>query len=187
MPAGSMTSPSIAEIRTERLWLRPWHDRDLDAFAAINADPTVMEYFPASIARAQSDELAVRIRAGFLEHGFGLWAVEIPSVVDFGGFIGLAVPSFEAHFTPCVEVGFRLARPLWGRGYATEGARAALDFGFAKLGLKEIVSFTVLGNQRSRAVMERIGMQRSEADEFDHPKLPEGHPLRRHALYRSRR
>jgi RimJ/RimL family protein N-acetyltransferase len=174
----------IVELRTERLLLRAWRPSDLEAFAELNADPEVMEHFPAPLDRAESDAAARRIDAHFAVHGFGLWAVEAPGIAEFAGFVGLAVPSFEAAFTPCVEVGWRLARRHWGRGYATEGARAALAFGFERRGLEEIVSFTAAPNLRSRRVMERLGMSRSAADDFDHPRLPEGHPLRRHVLYR---
>jgi RimJ/RimL family protein N-acetyltransferase len=128
--------------------------------------------------------LIARIQATFDERGFGLWAVEIVGVAPFAGFIGLSVPRFEAHFTPCVEIGWRLAAEHWGRGYATEGARAALAFGLDTLKLKEIVSFTVPENVRSRRVMEKIGMRHDEPGDFEHPLLPEGHPLRRHVLYR---
>jgi RimJ/RimL family protein N-acetyltransferase len=172
-------------IRTPRLHLRRWRDEDLPAFAAINADPRVMEFFPKLLDRAESDALTARIRDAFARRGFGLWAVEVPGVADFIGFVGLTVPHFEAHFTPCVEIGWRLARAHWGHGYASEAARAALDVGFRYLGLGEIVSFTTEANRRSRAVMERIGMTRSPADDFDHPALSEGHPLRRHVLYRA--
>jgi RimJ/RimL family protein N-acetyltransferase len=173
---------SIPELRTERLLLRAWRDEDLAPFAALNADPEVRRHFPAALGRAESDGQAERIRAGFAAHGFGLWAVEVPGQAAFIGFVGLAVPNFEAHFTPCVEIGWRLARPHQGRGYATEGARAALDFGFTRLGLAEIVSFTVPANLSSRRVMEKLGMQLT--DDFDHPLLPAGHPLQRHVLYR---
>ena len=128
--------------------------------------------------------MADRIEARMEEEGFGLWAVEVVDGAPFIGFIGLSVPRFETHFTPCVEVGWRLSRENWGYGYATEGALASLAFGFDTLGLDEIVSFTAPGNVRSRAVMERIGMTRDPQDDFDHPSLPEGHPLRRHVLYR---
>jgi RimJ/RimL family protein N-acetyltransferase len=175
---------SALTIRTHRLHLRLWRDEDLPAFAAMNADPRVMEYFPRPLSRAESDARAAGIRDHFARHGFGLWAVEVPGVDDFIGFVGLSVPGFEAHFTPCVEVGWRLAHEHWGQGYATEAARAALDFGFRRLTLAEIVSSTVPANWRSRRVMERIGMTRTPADDFDHPVLPEGHPLRRHVLYR---
>ena len=177
------TMPDSA-ITTPRLLLRRWRDGDLDAFAALNADPEVMAFFPALLGRAESDALAARIREHFARHGFGLWAVEVPGVAEFVGFVGLSVPRFEAPFTPCVEIGWRLVRAHWGRGYATEAARAALDFGFRRLALDEVVSFTVPANRRSRAVMERLGMAHDPAEDFDHPTLPEGHPLRRHVLYR---
>ena len=172
------------ELRTDRLYLRRWLPADLAPFAALNADPRVMEHFPAVLSGDESDSRAARNEAHFERHGFGLWAVEIPGVAPFAGFVGLAVPGFEAHFTPCVEIGWRLAVEHWGRGYATEAARAALAFGFESLGLKEIVSSTVPDNVRSRRVMERIGMIHNPADDFDHPLLPAGHPLRRHVLYR---
>jgi len=175
------------EIRTARLRLRRWRADDREAFAALNSDPRVMEHFPAVLSRAESDALADRIEGHFTQHGFGLWAVEIPGSVEFAGFLGLAAPAFQAHFTPCIEIGWRLRRDCWGKGYATEGARAALRFGFERLGLEEIVSFTVPANLRSRRIMERIGMQHSPADDFDHPLLPAGHPLRRHVLYRRAR
>jgi len=160
---------------------------DLAPFAALNADPRVMEHFPALLSREESDAMAARIGAHFERHGFGLWAVEIPNVTSFAGFTGLSVPRFEAHFTPCVEIGWRLAPEHWGLGYAQESARAVLDFAFATLGLDEIVSFTATGNLRSRRVIERIGMVRDPADDFDHASLPEGHRLRRHVLYRMAR
>jgi len=171
-------------LRTPRLILRDWRDDDLAPFAALNADPAVMAHFPSVLTRAESDALAARIRAPIAEHGFGLWAAEVPGVAPFVGYVGLAAPRFEAPFTPCMEVGWRLARAHWGCGYATEGARAALDDGFGRLGLDEVVSFTVPANVRSRAVMTRLGMTHAEADDFDHPLLPPGHPLRRHVLYR---
>lgn len=152
----------------------------------MNADPRVVEFLP-TLSRAESDAAVARVEAHFEERGFGFWAVEIPGVTRFAGFIGLLVPRFEAHFTPCVEVGWRLATDFWGHGYATEGARAALAFGFESLKLQEIVSYTVPANRRSRQVMERLGMARNPADDFDHPALPAGHALRRHVLYRSQR
>jgi len=145
-----------------------------------------MEYFPSTLSRAESDALAARIDAHFSRHGFGLWAVEVPGVTPFAGFIGLSIPRFVAHFTPCVEIGWRLATAHWGRGYATEGAHAVLAFGFDTLGLDEIVSLAVVGNQRSRRVMEKIGMTHDPDDDFEHPGLPEGDPLRPHVLYRIR-
>jgi RimJ/RimL family protein N-acetyltransferase len=147
-----------------------------------------MRHFPATLARVESDALVARIRSHFAEHGFGLWAVEVAGEALFVGFIGLAIPSFEAHFTraeqPAVEVGWRLARTAWCRGFATEGAAAALRFGFEQLHLREIVSMTVPANERSRRVMERLGMRRRPEEDFDHPKLPVSSPLRRHVLYR---
>jgi len=143
-----------------------------------------MEFFPKLLDRMESDAAVARINEHFDRHGFGMWAIELPGVTPFIGFVGLAVPRFKAHFTPCVEIGWRLAVEHWGRGYATEAARAALDFGFENLHLDEIVSFTVPANLRSRRVMERLGMTHSPADDFDHPLLAEGHPLRRHVLYR---
>jgi RimJ/RimL family protein N-acetyltransferase len=172
------------ELRTERLWLRRWRPEDLSAFAALNADPRVMEHFPDVLSREESDALASRIEKHFEEHGFGLFAVEIPEVVSFAGYIGLAVPTFEAAFTPCVEIGWRLARGHWGFGYATEGARAALDFAFKELDLPEVVSFTTPENLHSVRVMKRIGMVCDAGGDFDHPALPAGHRLRHHVLYR---
>jgi len=167
--------------------LRGWREEDRGPFAALNADPAVMEFMPRTLTRAESDGLVDRIVAHFGEHGFGLWALEAPGVAPFVGFTGLSVPRFEAPFTPCVEVGWRLAREHWGRGYAPEAARAALRHGFDRVDLEEIVSFTTVTNERSRRVMEKLGMTRDPSEDFDHPALPEGHPLRRHVLYRVRR
>ena len=172
------------EHHTERLLMRRWRDGDRPAFAAMNADPTVMEYFPSTSDRRESDAVVDRIEAHFDARGFGLWAVEIPAVAPFIGFVGLWTPSFEAHFTPAVEVGWRLAREHWGRGYASEAAEASVALGFGGLALEEIVAFTVPANFRSRRVMERLGMTHDPADDFDHPGVPEGHALRRHVLYR---
>jgi RimJ/RimL family protein N-acetyltransferase len=176
----------VAELRTERLRLRQWRDDDLEPFADLNADPEVMRYFPALMTREQSDALAERERAAIAERGWGLWAVEVVGGPPFVGFVGLTEHTFPAHFTPAVEVGWRLARSAWGHGYATEAARAALSFGFGELALDEVVSMTVPANERSRRVMERLGMTRSPADDFDHPRVPAGSPLRRHVLYRLR-
>ncbi len=175
------------ELQTERLRLRRWRPADAAPFAALNADPRVMEHFPALLSREESDAAMARIEAHFDQHGFGLWAMEIAGVAPFAGFIGLAVPRFEALFTPCVEIGWRLAAEYWGRGFATEGAKAALAFGFESLRLEEIVSFTVPGNVRSRRVMEKLGMTHDPCDDFDHPLLPAGHVLSRHVLYRAAR
>ena len=173
-------------LTTRRLVLRPWREQDLPAFAELNADPRVMQYMPKLLSREESDSLAMRSYEQFDRHGFGRWAVEIPGSAPFAGFVGLSIPQFDAHFTPCVEIGWRLAHEHWGYGYATEAARAALQFGFEQLRLDEIVSFTVPENRRSRSVMERLGMTCSPADDFDHPSLPEGHPLSRHVLYKLR-
>ena len=173
------------ELHTLRLHLRQWRPADLKPFAALNANPRVMQYFPKALTQDESDALAARIEANFAQRGFGLWAVEVPGVTPFAGFIGLSVPSFEEHFTPCVEIGWRLAAEHWGQGYAAEGARAVLTFAFGTLGLSEVVSFTASGNSPSRRVMERIGMSHDSADDFDHPNIPVGHFLRRHVLYRA--
>jgi RimJ/RimL family protein N-acetyltransferase len=171
-------------LETARLLLRPFRDDDLGGLAALCADPVVMRHFPKTLDRASSEKLAERIKAHFDQHGFGPWSVEIKDTHAYAGFVGLMVPTFETHFTPCVEVGWRLARKYWGRGYATEAARVALAFGFETVGCDEIVSMTVPGNFRSRAVMARLGMKRRSQDDFDHPNVPDGHKLRRHVLYR---
>jgi ribosomal-protein-alanine N-acetyltransferase len=142
-----------------------------------------MEFMPAVLTRAESDALIMRIARHAEEKGYGLFAVELQGG-PLIGFAGLSTPTFEARFMPCVEVGWRLAAEHWGHGYASEAARAALVFGFEKVGLSQIVSFTVPQNQRSRRVMEKIGMRHDPRDDFDHPRLPAGHALRRHVLYR---
>jgi RimJ/RimL family protein N-acetyltransferase len=173
----------ITELHTERLKLRQWRDEDLDTWAQLNADPEVMRYFPSMLTRAESDALAERCHDRIEQQGWGLWAVEVIDGPEFIGWIGLATPGFDAHFTPAVEVGWRLTRSAWGNGYAPEGARAAVNFGFSGLGLEQIVSFTTELNAQSRRVMEKIGMTRDPGDDFDHPKLP-GHRICRHVLYR---
>jgi RimJ/RimL family protein N-acetyltransferase len=174
-------------LETDRLVLRPWRPQDRDPFALMNADARVMEHFPAMLTRAESDALADRIERALAADGYGLWAVEVRGRDSFAGFVGLAPVGFDAHFTPAVEVGWRLVAHAWGHGYASEAAREALRFGFGEAGLREIVSFTVAANVRSVAVMARIGLHRDPADDFDHPRLPPGHPLRRQVLYRLRR
>jgi RimJ/RimL family protein N-acetyltransferase len=174
-------------LRTERLVLRGWRAADREPFAALNADPVVMEHFPATLSREQSDAMVDRVEAHMTEHGWGLWAVEVVDRAEFVGFVGLARPAFEAHFTPAVEVGWRLARHAWGYGYAPEAGRAVLAFAFAELALDEVVSFTSVGNANSRRVMEKLGLTHDPADDFDHPGLPADSPLRRHVLYRIRR
>jgi RimJ/RimL family protein N-acetyltransferase len=150
----------------------------------MNADPVVMEYFPDRLTRAESDHLIARIEAGFAAYGHGLWALELRATGEFVGFTGLAIPSFDAHFTPAVEVGWRLRRSAWGKGYATEAGLASIAFGFRDADLDEIVSFTSAANVRSRAVMERIGMTHDSADDFEHPELDDDDLLRPHVLYR---
>ena len=153
----------------------------------MNADPEVMRHFPSPLGRRESDELADAIMIEFQRSGFGLWALELREDGRFMGFAGLSVPSFEASFTPAVEVGWRLARWAWGNGYATEAATAALDFAFARAGLEEVVSFTSVENARSQAVMKRLSMIHDPTDDFEHPKIPLGHRLRPHVLYRIKR
>ncbi|QCB95004.1 GNAT family N-acetyltransferase [Cellulomonas shaoxiangyii] len=167
------------ERRTARLVLRQWTEADLEPFARMNADPEVMEYFPATLTREASDAMVARVRAHLDEHDWGLWALEADG--RFAGFTGLARPGWAPSL---VEVGWRLPRWAWGRGYATEAAREALAVGFGELGLTEVVSVTTVSNERSQAVMRRLGMTRDPAADFDHPTIPEGHPLRRHVLYR---
>lgn len=164
--------------------LRRWVETDRDPFAQMNADPEVMAYFPGLLSREESDSLVDRIEAGFEAHGFGVWALDVAVNGEFIGFTGLAIPDFDAEFTPAVEVGWRLARPAWGKGYATEAGRAALEVAFDELGLVEVVSFASQVNVRSQAVMRRLGMTHDPVDNFPHPRLPMGHPLRHHVLYR---
>ena len=180
-------------LTTPRLLLRPWRDDDVAAFADMFDDPAVMEFLmpargrmsaSADADRPMIDATVGRIRAHFDRHGYGWWAAEFKETGAFIGFIGLVHIPFEAHFTPAVEVGWRLASAYWGQGYATEGARASLEAAFTRLGLADIVSITVPANTRSRRVMERIGMMRDPGGDFDHPSLGPGDPLRRHVLYR---
>jgi len=171
-------------IETARLRLRDWTDADAGPFAALNADPRVMEFFPAALTREQSDAQMAGIRAFIVERGYGLYAAEEKASGQFIGFIGLSRPSFEAHFTPAIEIGWRLAREAWGQGYASEGARAVRDHAFVALGLDALVSFTAEWNRPSRRVMEKIGMAHDPADDFMHPRLPPEHKLARHVLYR---
>lgn len=178
---GSVGTP---ELVTDRLVLRTWAADDREPFAAMNADPEVMAHFPATLSRAESDRMIDRITEGFAQHGFGLWALARRHDARFLGLTGLSVPDFEAPFLPAVEVGWRLARWAWGNGYATEAATAALDLGFFRAGLDEVVSFTSAENARSRAVMRRLGMTRDPSADFDHPMIRSGHRLRPHVLYR---
>jgi len=171
-------------LTTDRLILRRWREADRAPFRAINADPRVMEFFPALLTPEETDEGVARIEQHFEQHGFGLYAAELIETGTFIGFIGLSVPAFEARFMPAVEIGWRIAHNYWGKGLATEGALAVVRHAFGTLGLSSLVSFTSTANMRSRRVMEKIGMSRDAAADFDHPRIPEGHPLRRHVLYR---
>jgi len=180
LPSG----PDTPVLETARLSLRCWQPADRAPLAAMNADPRVMAFLPTVLTEAESDAQLDRLRAHILEHGFGYWALERRADAALIGFCGLRQTVFDAAFTPCVDIGWRLAFLAWGQGYATEAARAALAYGFETLGLAEILSFTVPMNVRSRAVMERLGMRYDPAGDFDHPQLQPGHPLRRHVLYR---
>ena len=171
-------------IATDRLILRNWQAADCAPFAELNNDSRVMQFMPGVLNRAESDELAARIYEHLALNGFGLYAAELRSTRAFIGFIGLSIPRFTAHFTPCVEIGWRLAHAYWRQGLATEGARAVAHHAFNDLRVRALVSLTVPRNLRSRRVMEKLRMTYDPADDFDHPTLPEGHPLRRHLLYR---
>ena len=172
------------EIRTDRLVLRRWRTEDREPFFRLNGNPLVMRYFERALTREESDAMVDRIERHFDENGFGSWAVEVVGGSPFIGYVGLWRPNFQAHFMPAVEIGWRLDMPFWGRGYATEAARAALADGFERVGLREIVSFTSPLNVPSIKVMERIGMTHDPADDFDHPNVTQGHRLKRHVLYR---
>lgn len=175
---------NVVELRTERLLLRDWRPQDRGPFARLNADPRVMEHFPSTLSREESDQLADRIEARLRHQGWGLWAVELLRDRQFAGFVGLNPVPFPAPFTPATEIGWRLAPEFWGEGYATEAAAAALDLAFDTLGLEEVVSYTSLPNLRSQGVMRRLGMSHDPADDFDHPRIPAGHRLCRQVLYR---
>ena len=171
-------------LTTPRLVLRSWQTTDLQPFAALNADPRVMQFMRAPLSRAESDAFVAGAAAALEKRGWGLWAVERRESGELLGCVGLNVPSFEAPFTPCVEIMWRLAAAHWGRGFATEAARECLRFAFGTLALGEVVAFTVPANLRSRALMERLGMRHDPADDFEHPRVPAGHPFRHHVLYR---
>lgn len=176
--------PVIPELRGPRVLLRAWTEADLAPFAAMNADAEVMQHFPSTLTRGESDQLATRVRAHFARYGYGAWVVEIPGVTPFAGCVGLLHVGFDAHFTPAVEISWRLLRATWGQSYATEAAQCALRYGFETLHLQEVVSFTVPANLRSQAVMQRLGMHSKAEENFAHPNLPAGHPLSEHVLYR---
>ena len=172
-------------IRTSRLLLRPWRAEDYRPYAELNADPEVRRWWPkGTLSRSESDEQADALRGHIEKHGFGFWAVELPGVAQFIGFVGLQHVDADMPFAPAVEAGWRIARRHWGRGYATEGALAALADGFGRLGLSEIMAYAVVDNAPSRRVMERIGMVRDAAEDFDHPFRRPDDPLRRHVIYR---
>jgi RimJ/RimL family protein N-acetyltransferase len=173
----------LIEFETERLHLRQWIESDREPFSRLNADPRVMEFFPSMLDRAASDAGIDLTQANISERGWGFWAVESKQNRQFIGFVGLEIPRADLPFSPCVEIGWRLAFEYWDKGYATEAAQAALKVGFNRLELPEIVSFTAINNHRSSAVMERLGMNR-DAETFEHPSLPPGHSLREHCLYR---
>lgn len=173
----------LLEPSTSRLVLRQWRERDRAPFAALNADPLVMEHFPAVLNRDRSDAMVDRCVEELRLDGYGLWAVELRTSGRFIGFVGLATPRWKTTFTPCTEIGWRLARSAWGHGYATEAANAAMATAFGPLGLREVVSFTTTRNLRSQHVMQRVGMTRDPAGDFDHPGVSDG-PLRRHVLFR---
>jgi RimJ/RimL family protein N-acetyltransferase len=171
-------------ITTPRLVLREWKDSDSEPFALLNADPRVMEFMPNALTREESDVFIERIKAHFAKHGFGLFAASLGHDQKLVGFIGLTVRTFKTDFAPCTEIGWRLAAGYWNKGFATEGARAVLRHAFTTLNLPEVVSYTVPANVASRRVMEKIGLVHHQSEDFDHPNLPAGHPLRRHVLYR---
>jgi RimJ/RimL family protein N-acetyltransferase len=177
----------VVALTTERLVLRPWREEDLAPFAALNADPEVMRYFPKRLSREESDAMAARLAAAVERDGWGMWAVARRDSGDFIGFTGAGVPRFDLPFLPAVEIGWRLSRTSWGHGLATEAARATVDHCFGVLGLAEVVALVSVTNDRSRAVMRRLGMERDPAGDFEHPAYDPQDPLRFHALYRLRR
>lgn len=173
----------IAELKTKRLILRQWHDEDLIPFAALNADSKVMEYYPNTLSESESNAMAKTIKELIEKKGWGLWAVEVQETKEFIGFVGLHEPSYNLSVTPCVEIGWRLASSYWGKGYASEAASIVLEFAFSDLKLKEVYSFTSVINKKSEAVMMRLGMKNGHQN-FEHPMLPKGDPLREHVLYK---
>ena len=173
----------MIELHTQRLHLRPWRDSDREPFALLNEDPEVMAHFPSLQGREASNASIDSWQSQFAARGWSNWAAEFVETGQFIGFVGLTVPRRVLPFSPCVEIGWRLAREFWGQGLASEAASEVLRAGFERIGLAEIVSFTAVTNVRSRAVMERIGM-RDAREDFEHPGVPEGHRLRPHCLYR---
>ncbi len=175
---------SLPTLHTKRLILRPWHQSDLGPFAEFNADPRVMEFYPNILTREESDALAEKMQKEFAMRGYGFWAVEVPGIASFIGYIGLNYWDLKMEFSPCIDIGWRLGFAYWGKGYATEGALGALEYGFKSLKFAEIVSMATIGNTRSHHVMKRLGMKTNAAENFQHPKLPKDHPLSWRVLYR---
>jgi RimJ/RimL family protein N-acetyltransferase len=180
------TFDGVRELRTQRTLLRQWRDSDLAPWAAMNADPVVRRHFTKLLSAEEAADEAGRIRQALQQRGWGAWALDIPGVLPFAGFVGLLVPAWSAHFTPTVEIGWRLPQAAWGQGYASEAAAAAAAFALRVLQLDEVVAITVPGNAPSRQVMQRIGMVHDATGDFDHPRIPPGHPMQRHVLYRLR-
>lgn len=174
---------NVSELETDRLLLRQWRQEDLVSFAELNADPEVMEYFPNTLTTSESNAMADKIERLILERGWGFWAVELKEKNNYIGFVGLHKPEVDLPFTPCVEIGWRLNKAYWGKGYATEAAKESLGFAFSDLGLSEVLSFTSVLNVRSQSVMQKIGMSNTH-NNFEHPSLPVGHGLREHVLYK---
>lgn len=174
-------------LKTNRLILRHWKESDLPLFYKLNSNPKVMEYFPFTLTKEQSDNMARKIQKELSEMSYGLWAVELKLNQTFIGFIGLHYQDFNTTFSPCIEIGWRLDFPFWGYGYATEGAKCALKYGINTLKIEEIVAFTPKINYRSRRVMEKLNMSYDSKDDFLHPKIPKGHPISEHVLYRSQK
>ena len=181
------TFPHPRELRTMRTLLRQWKDSDLPEWVAMNADPDVRRYFTSRLSEEEALAEVGRMRAAIAQRGWGMWALEIPGQPGIAGTVGLHVTTIEAHFVPCVELGWRLKRQAWGQGCATEAAQAAMAFGFRELGLPELVAFTTATNMPSQRVMKRLGMRRDARDDFDHPRIEPGHPLRPHVLFRMTR
>lgn len=187
-PPATLVLPTFAtprELHTRRCVLRQWKATDFAPWAAMNADPEVRRYFPSTLTAEQAGAEAARCRDAITQRGWGMWALELPGEAAFAGFVGLNVPHYDAPFVPAVEIGWRLVRAAWGRGYATEAAQAALHFAFAHLDLREVIAIAVPSNEPSLRVMRRLGMLRDEAGDFDHPRVEAGHPLQRHVLYRT--
>ena len=172
----------VVELETERLNLRQWKDSDYPVFAEMSSDPEVMEFYPKVLSENESNEIANKIHTLIAKRGWGFWAVERKENNQFIGFVGLHEPVPELPFSPCVEIGWRLGKEHWGKGYATEAAKESLKYAFESLKLGNVVSFATVGNKRSRAVMERLNMVNTYRN-FEHPELPVGSPLREHVLY----